>query len=84
MIEYNVNANISVPDITAYTYPQGPRGVGINSIKQNKNIITVIFDDEREFELSFPNWWFGTRKEYNNMSDEEKNGYYLHFIEEDS
>lgn len=84
MSEYNVNASISVPNVNVLTYPQGPRGVGISSVKQDKNIITIIFDDGRECKLSFPNWWFGTRNEYNNMSDEEKNRYYLHFIEEES
>lgn len=27
-------------------------------------------------------WWFGTREEYNSISEEERNIYDLHFIEE--
>ncbi len=84
MSNYSGNISLSVPEINVSTYPQGPRGTGIKSISQNKNVITVTFDDGRESVLTFPHWWFGTKDEYNSLSEEEKAGYYLHFIEEGS
>ncbi len=78
----NLNASITVPEVAASTYPQGPKGIGISSFTQNGNIITVTFDDGSTETLTFPDWWFGTMAEYNAMTDEEKSLYTLHFIEE--
>lgn len=84
MSEYTVNASISVPEVNACTYPQGPRGTGIQSVSQNKDVITVTLDDGRQFSVTFPDWWFGTRNEYNLLTQEERDSFYLHFIEEGS
>lgn len=84
MAKNNINASISVPVINAYTYPQGPRGVGIKSITQDGNTVTIVLDDNSKSKLTFPDWWFGTRAEYNAMTQDEKNMFELHFIEEGS
>lgn len=86
MFENIINAGISTPEVNAYTYPQGPKGpqgTGIKSISQDKNKIIITLDDDSTQELAFPDWWFGTREEYNALSYEEKSRYYLHFIMDD-
>lgn len=86
MFENIISAGISTPEINACTYPQGPKGpkgTGIKNISQDKNRIIITFDDDSVQELAFPDWWFGTREEYNSLTDEEKNRYYLHFIRDD-
>ena len=83
MFKNIVNAGITTPQVNAFTYPQGPRGIGIKNISQDKNRIIITFDDDSVTDVAFPCWWFGTRDEYNSLSYEEKNRYYLHFILDD-
>lgn len=79
-----INAFITPETVDAYTFPCGPRGVGIKSISQDGNIITVTYDDGRINNLTFPVWWFGTRAQYNALSVSDRMNYYIYFIEEDS
>lgn len=74
--------SIDVPCVNAVTLPTGPRGAGISEIEQKDNKLTVTYDngDKQVFEL--PDWWFGTRDEYNSLSDTEKTEKSLYFIEE--
>lgn len=82
MNNLRIDTSIVVPDINVSTYPQGPRGVGIKSITQNGNSLTVTYDDGRTQEITFPDWWFGTAEMYHSMSADEKKKHYIHFIEE--
>ena len=79
-----VYADIQTPQVSASTYPAGPRGNGIKSISQQENRLTVTYDNGETQVFELPDWWFGTREEYNSMSEEERNIYDLHFIEEGS
>ncbi len=76
--------SIDTPSVTACTFPTGPRGIGIKSISQTDNYITVTYDDERTQVLMLPDWWFGTRAEFNSLSETEKTEKSLYFIEEGS
>ena len=77
-----IRAEICVPSVGAFTFPEGPRGKGIREILQTKNELIIIFDDGVRQILPFPDWWFGTRSEYNRLSAEEKQNKDLYFIEE--
>ena len=77
-----IRASVTVPSADAYTFPAGPRGTGIKEITQTKNEIIIVFDDDTRQVLSFPDWWFGTRNEYNRLSQEERCSKDLYFIEE--
>ena len=37
---------------------------------------------ERLFHLTFSDWWFGTRGEYNVLSEQDKNKYKLFFVDD--
>lgn len=76
--------SIEPPVVNAVTFPTGPRGTGIRSITQQDNTITVTYDDGREQVFLLPDWWFGTREEFNMLSDAEKSEKSLYFIEEGS
>ena len=78
-----LNAAISLPQVNAYTYPCGPRGVGISSVTQDDNRIILTFDDNRVTELAFPAWWFGTKEEYALLTYEQKQTYFMFFILDD-
>ncbi len=80
MSESKINVQINTPKINAYTYPSGPKGIGIKEVKQYGNKIQLIFDDESESVFEFPNWWFGTANDYNNLSFTEKQSKELYFI----
>lgn len=77
-------AGIETPVVNACTYPTGQRGNGIKSIKQQENLLTVTYDDGNEQTFELPDWWFGTRNEYNSLSAEEKTSKSMYFIEEGS
>ncbi len=76
--------NVEPQKVEAKTYPAGPRGTGIKSVTQNGNDFKITFDDGSEQCFSIPDWWFGTREEYNALSSEEKQSRALYFIEEGS
>ncbi len=77
-----VKADIKCPAVNAFTFPEGPRGVGIKDILQDKNKLIILFDNETSKTLEMPNWWFGTRDEYNSLSAEERASRDIYFIEE--
>lgn len=77
-------ANIKTPNIEAYTFPAGPKGVGIEKIGLDKNKLAIDLTDGRQQIVELPDWWFGTRAEYNALTKAEKDRYVLHFIEEGS
>ncbi len=77
-----ISAGITTPHVDAYTFPSGPRGAGIKAVVQEDNTIIFTFDDESIEKFIFPDWWFGTREEYNRLSDREKTEKQLYFIEE--
>lgn len=79
---HNVKVNISQPTIRAVTLPAGTQGRGIKNIKQYENILAVTYDDGEIQEFFLPDWWFGTRTEYNNLSEDNKKSKSLYFIEE--
>ena len=79
-----VQAFVQPEKINAYTVPSGPRGNGIKTITQYGNQIIVTYDNDKQDILNFPDWWFGTRAQYNALTREERNKYYLYFIEEGS
>ena len=74
--------NISQPEINVETLPAGPRGRGIESISQKENLLTVTYDDGGTQDFFLPDWWFGTKSEYNKLSAAEKSSKSLYFIEE--
>lgn len=81
---YNeICAHSETQGVCVKTYPSGPKGRGIKEIIQSKNRLTVVYDDgvTQDFVLD---WWFGTREEYNSLSDAEKTEKSLYFIEEGS
>ncbi|MBQ8209916.1 MAG: hypothetical protein IJZ35_04980 [Clostridia bacterium] len=78
-----LNAGITVPEVNAYTYPQGPRGIGIRNIRQTNSKLIITFDDNTVKELDFPNWWFGTRDEYSALTAEERKECFLFFIRDE-
>lgn len=80
----NININISQPEINAETLPAGPRGRGIESISQQENVLTVTYDDGAKQNFFLPDWWFGTKSEYNKLSADEKRSKSLYFIEEET
>ncbi len=82
MNKCHIDAFIDTETIDAYTYPSGPRGVGIKSITQDENNIVITYDDGANSVLEFPSWWFGTRADYNKLSPSERAKYYIYFIEE--
>ncbi len=84
MSECKLDVKVTTPQINAYTYPSGPKGVGIKEIIQSQNKILFILDDNKERIVEFPNWWFGTAESYNRLSAEDKHKYELYFIEEGS
>lgn len=77
-----INVEIKTPDICVQTYPAGPRGIGIKSIEQEDNKIIMTFDNGQVNVIEIPDWWFGTRNEYNALSEAEKTSKSLYFIEE--
>ena len=77
-----ISAGITTPNVEAYTFPSGPRGAGIKSVTQDGNSIIFTFEDDTMENFVFPDWWFGTRTEYNRLSDKEKREKQLYFIEE--
>lgn len=77
-----VKASIKTPVVNAYTFPEGPRGRGIKEIVQDKNKLDILFDDDTHQLIEMPNWWFGTRAEYNRLSSYEKKSRDIYFIEE--
>ena len=77
-----VNAKLQIPEICVQTYPTGPRGFGIKEIKQEENRLTVTYEDGKTQVFELPDWWFGTRSEYNSLSESEKTEKSLYFIEE--
>lgn len=79
-----ISAEIITPEISAYTFPSGPKGNGITNIEMVGNTLVFTFDDGATQNVVFPLWWFGTRSEYNAMTAEKRAEYTLHFIEEDS
>ncbi len=84
MSNNEVNAKITVPEMNILMYQQGPKGVGIKSINQENNKIRITLDNNQSYYVAFPNWWFGTRTEYNRLSADERNASYMHFILEGS
>ncbi|MBR3868072.1 MAG: hypothetical protein IKM66_02035 [Clostridia bacterium] len=79
-----VYAQIQTPQVNAATYPTGPRGNGIKSIEQHENLLTVTYDNGKTQVFELPDWWFGTRAQYNALSADEKKEKSLYFIEEGS
>ena len=77
-----IKASIKSPVINAYTFPEGPKGRGIKKITHEKNMLTILYDDESSQIIPMLNWWFGTRSEYNCLLPSEKNQYEMYFIEE--
>lgn len=77
-----ISAGFTTPHVDAYTFPSGPRGAGIRSVTQEDNTIVFKFDDGSIENFIFPDWWFGTRNQYNELSHEEKTSKQLYFIEE--
>lgn len=77
-----INVSVTTPQINAYTYPQGPRGVGIAAVTQSNNKIIVTLEDNSVSELDFPAWWFGTKEEYATLSLAQKQSYFLFFIKD--
>lgn len=84
MNDFVMNASITTPEISACTYPQGPRGIGIKSITQDKNNIIITFDDGATQNLKFPDWWFGSIEEYNSLTSVQKREYSFFFIREET
>lgn len=80
----NIEIDVAPQKVQAKTYPSGPRGIGIKTVTQNGKDFKIVFDDGREQIFSIPGWWFGTREEYNSLSEEEKKSYTFYFIEEGS
>lgn len=78
----NTTISLSQPEINAETLPAGPRGRGIESISQQENVLTVTYDDGAKQDFFLPDWWFGTKSEYNKLSADEKRSKSLYFIEE--
>ena len=76
------SVSIETPVINACTLPAGPKGNGIKSISQHENLLTVTYDNGEEQIFELPDWWFGTRNEYNSLSESEKTEKSLYFIEE--
>ena len=68
--------------ICVRTYPTGPRGRGIKEISQSQNKLSVTYDDDKTQDFMLPDWWFGTRAEYNRLSQAERSEKSLYFIEE--
>ena len=83
MFDNILNASISTTEVNAATYPQGPRGKGIKSIRQDLNSIIITLDDDSEYTVAFPDWWFGTIDEYNAIPIEDRTKHYLYFIRDD-
>lgn len=83
MFDNILNASISTPQVNASTCPQGPRGKGIKSIRQDLNSIIITLDDDSEYTVAFPDWWFGTIDEYNAIPIEDRTKHYLYFIRDD-
>ena len=79
-----ITARIDVPSVNAFTFPEGPKGTGIKEVLQDKNNIIFVLDNGNRYFVAFPNWWFGTRNEYNSLTSEERNSKDLYFIEEGS
>lgn len=79
-----LSAEIITPEISAYTFPAGPKGNSITKIEKVGNTLVFTFDNGETQSVVFPEWWFGTRSEYNAMTAAQRNEYTLHFIEEDS
>ena len=80
---YNdICANTETQGICVKTYPTGPRGRGIKEISQTQNRLIVTYDDDKTQEFMLPDWWFGTREEYNSLPEAEKTEKSLYFIEE--
>ncbi|MBR5232975.1 MAG: hypothetical protein IKW03_02075 [Clostridia bacterium] len=77
-----VKAEIKSPVVNAFTFPEGPRGIGIKEIRRINNVMIITFDDDRQQVLEMPDWWFGTRTEYNNLSESQKYEKEIYFIEE--
>lgn len=77
-----VEAQIICPEICVTTPPTGPRGAGIRHISQEGNRLTVTYEDARTQVFELPDWWFGTRAEYNRLSQAERSEKSLYFIEE--
>ncbi len=81
----NCNHNcvsLETPVINACTLPAGPKGNGIKSINQQENRLTVTYDNGEKQTFELPDWWFGTRSEYDNLTESEKREKSLYFIEE--
>ena len=76
------SVSIETPVINVSTLPAGPKGNGIKSIRQHENLLTVTYDNGEEQIFELPDWWFGTRNEYNSLSESEKAEKSLYFIEE--
>lgn len=80
---YNeICAQTEAQGICVKTYPTGPKGRGIREISQHGNRLTVTYDDGIKQDFMLPDWWFGTREEYNSLSEAEKTEKSLYFIEE--
>lgn len=77
-----IRASLKTPCVSAFTFPEGPKGRGISEIIHEENKLKIIYDDETTQFVVMTNWWFGTRREYNNLLPEEKKAYELYFIEE--
>lgn len=77
-----LEASVNTPSVNAFTFPSGPRGAGIKSVSQTGNSIIFTFDDDVVEQFIFPEWWFGTRHEYNSLSAAEKTSKMLYFIQE--
>lgn len=50
------------------------------AIKQDVKIMLDMLTNSQAYKP----WWFGTREEYNSMTEAERNKYKLHFVEEGS
>lgn len=79
-----IHAEIHTPQVKAATYPTGPKGNGIKSIEQQENRLTVTYDNDETQIFELPDWWFGTRSQYNELSPAERVEKSLYFIEEGS
>ncbi len=78
----NICAEKNTDGVCVRTYPTGPRGRGISEIHQTENRLTVTYDDGVTQDFQLPDWWFGTRDEYNSLPADEKTSKSLYFIEE--
>ena len=54
----------------------------LGKIKQEENRLTVTYEDGASQVFELPDWWFGTRREYNGLSKTERTEKSLYFIEE--